>query len=140
MELQLPATSGPCCVRDRELSTIIAGGGEGGTGRLWNILENLEGAHKIFDISQGCCKNILSYSASNMHINTTAWPCNGGGHKIFNVFENGERNFLHEIFYHHGTFDPARPPPLPPSHCNCWKIPYWCTITKYGSRLLKKKI
>ncbi len=61
--------------RLRELSTITAVEG-GGLKYFWE----LKGATQYFNVhgfGGGSSKNILGYSTSKMHINTTAKPCSG---------------------------------------------------------------
>ncbi len=34
-------------------------------------------------------EHLLSYSTSNMHVNTMVWPCSGGVTTYFHMFEGG---------------------------------------------------
>ncbi len=93
----------------KELSTIMARWGGGvEIGGAVKYFGELREAVKVLMVDRGDGKSFLSYSTSNMCVNTTASPQWGGGTKMFHTVKGGLRKLSghsrrgeHEHFYHH---------------------------------------
>ncbi len=84
----------------------------------WNILENLGGVTNILKVHRGCNENLSGYSTWKLHVVFMAQTlCGGWGVvKTFHVFKMAAKIVYtfeggHDTFYHHWTFQPAKPLP-----------------------------